>query len=91
MLGVLGIVVEVHQFVGIVLQVVKLPLIELIKVHQLVALGANPIVAWHHVDARVLVVVVVNTVPPICRYFTGKQRQERSSLHLRVNRARGGL
>ena len=60
-----GLIVEICQFIGIILQVVKLPLVEVVEVDELVGLGADAIVAWNHVDAGVFVVVVVDRFPPI--------------------------
>ena len=44
----------------VLLKIIKFPFIEFIKLHQLVSFVANSIVARNHVDAGVLVVVVVN-------------------------------
>ena len=80
--GVTFILVEVRQFVWIIFEIVKLPLVELIKMHEFVTLGTNPIMPRHHVDAWILVVVVIDTRSPISWSFTFEERHEGATLHV---------
>ena len=80
--GVTFILVEVRQFVWIIFEIVKLPLVELIKMHEFVTLGTNPIMPRHHVDAWILVVVVIDARSPIGWSFTFEERHEGATLHV---------
>ena len=63
-IGVRGLAVQVREFVGILLQIVQLPLTELIKVNQLETFGSHTVVPGDHVDTWVFIVVVVETFSP---------------------------
>ena len=75
--------IEVGQLVRVVPKVVQFPFFtELVKVHQLVALGADAVVAGYHVDTWVFVVVVVDALAPVIRGLPFEQGYEGTALHV---------
>jgi len=78
----LFVVVEVAEFVWIFLQVVEFPLTKLVELDELVALGANPIVARNLVHTGILIVVIVDAVPPVLGLLALEERDEGAALHV---------
>ena len=65
----IGIGVKIIQFIGIVVQVVKFPLIELVEVNQFVSFSANAIVSGYHMNTGKFVVMIIDRVTPVVRCF----------------------
>ena len=77
-----GLSVEVVELVGVVLQVVQLPLVDVVvEVDELVAIVAYAIVALHGMLGRILIEVVVEGVAPL-GLLALEQGEERVAVHL---------
>ena len=91
-LGLAGLTIQVSQLIGILLQIVHFPLVpEAVEVHQFVALGADAVVARHHMEAWVFVVVIVNAGAPVLGALALEQRHEGTALHVAGNLGAGDV
>jgi hypothetical protein len=73
----------VLQLIGVGLEIIELPFIELVEVHELVALRPHSVVPRYHVDAGILVVMVIDAFAPVFRGFTAENGHQRNALQIR--------
>ena len=83
--SILLIVVEVAKFIRIPLQIVEFPLTKLVELDELVALGANSVVPRDLVYAGILILVIVDAVPPALGFLALEKGCEGASLHVPGN------
>ena len=75
--------IEVVQFLRVGLQVEQLPLIDVIvEMDELVSVGADAVVAFHHVLGRVFIEMVVEGIAPCVRVFSFEEGNKRYALYV---------